>query len=186
MHSPIPTILTLVHPLTILSYTHYTPTSLTGRAGRAGASVLLYSPMEERKLNGFENALNFRFKKIGTPGPKEIAEASAIVAAEKLENVSPYMAKQFLPAARKVIVTYIHSRHAVIEPDAEEELKDSEELNVDGDMIRNDDGEEEIDIDDTDEADVSTSDSESSPPMMYDADGNVVYSAYQVEELMAR
>ena len=65
-------------------------------------------------------------------------------------------------------------------------MKDSEELNVDGGMIRNDDGEEEIDIDDTDEADSVSSDSEQSSPMMYDADGNVVYSAYQVEELMAR
>ena len=49
----------------------------------AGASVMLYAPHDERKLVMLENALNFRFKKIGTPGAKEIAEASAVVATKK-------------------------------------------------------------------------------------------------------
>jgi hypothetical protein len=44
---------------------------------------MLYSPQDERKLVMLENSLNFRFKKIGTPGAQEIAEASAIVATKK-------------------------------------------------------------------------------------------------------
>lgn len=44
---------------------------------------MLYSPQDERKLVMLENSLNFRFKKIGTPGAQEIAEASAVVATKK-------------------------------------------------------------------------------------------------------
>ena len=44
---------------------------------------MLYSPQDERKLVMLENSLNFRFKKIGTPGAKEIAEASAEIATKK-------------------------------------------------------------------------------------------------------
>lgn len=48
-----------------------------------GASVMLFSPQDERKLVMLENSLNFKFKRIGTPGAKEIAEASAVVAAKR-------------------------------------------------------------------------------------------------------
>ena len=51
----------------------------------SGASVMLFSPQDERKLNMLENSLNFRFKRIGTPGAKEIAEASAVVATKRCE-----------------------------------------------------------------------------------------------------
>ena len=44
---------------------------------------MLFSPQDERKLNMLENSLNFRFKRIGTPGAKEIAEASAVVATKR-------------------------------------------------------------------------------------------------------
>lgn len=44
---------------------------------------MLYSSQDERKLVMLENSLNFRFKKIGTPGAKEIAEASAVIATKK-------------------------------------------------------------------------------------------------------
>ena len=44
---------------------------------------MLFSPQDERKLVMLENSLNFKFKRIGTPGAKEIAEASAVVAAKR-------------------------------------------------------------------------------------------------------
>ena len=47
---------------------------------------MLYSSQDERKLVMLENSLNFRFKKIGTPGAKEIAEASAVIATKKYVN----------------------------------------------------------------------------------------------------
>lgn len=46
---------------------------------------MLFSPQDERKLSMLENSLNFRFKRIGTPGAKEIAEASADVATRKYD-----------------------------------------------------------------------------------------------------
>ena len=49
----------------------------------SGASVMLFSPQDERKLHMLENSLNFRFKRIGTPGAKEIAEASAEAATKR-------------------------------------------------------------------------------------------------------
>jgi ATP-dependent RNA helicase DDX21 len=147
----------------------------TGRAGRAGASVMLYTPMDERKLSQFEHTLNFKFKRIGAPGPREIAEASAIAAGEKLDAVSPYLAKQFLPHARKMLTTYIQSHHAMIEPEDDVELgegaggegSDEEADREEGD---NEEGEEEEGAGDKEEMDV-----------IYDADGNPMYSAPQVQ-----
>jgi hypothetical protein len=72
-----------------------------------GSSVMLFSPQDERKLHMLENSLNFRFKRIGTPGAKEIAEASADVATRKLESVSPYLARQFVPYARTFIEGFV-------------------------------------------------------------------------------
>jgi ATP-dependent RNA helicase DDX21 len=174
----------------------------TGRAGRAGSSVLLYVPSEERKLNMLENTLKFRFKKIGTPGPREIAEASAIVASQKLETVSPYLAKQFMPHARKIIRTYITSRHAEIDPEDEEEgveeLEDGEdgedgEGGVGGMKFMGggeDDAEVEGEAEDADDDDTvgetEGEEEEIDITPMLDADGNELYSAPQVEELMAR
>ena len=58
-------------------------TCISNRCLLPGSSVMLYSSQDERKLVMLENSLNFRFKKIGTPGAKEIAEASAVIATKK-------------------------------------------------------------------------------------------------------
>jgi hypothetical protein len=62
--------------LCVLKYLYIIPNT-------SGASVMLFSPQDERKLIMLENSLNFKFKRIGTPGAKEIAEASAVVAAKR-------------------------------------------------------------------------------------------------------
>ena len=56
---------------------------------------MLYSPQDERKLVMLENSLNFRFKKIGTPGAKEIAEASAEIATKKYVKMVSFLAYIF-------------------------------------------------------------------------------------------
>ena len=46
----------------------------TGRAGRNGTSILFYTDMDERKLTGYERALNFKFEKAGPPSASQISE----------------------------------------------------------------------------------------------------------------
>ena len=75
----------------------------TGRAGRNGTSVLLFSDNEERKLSMYENSLNFKFKRSGPPTANQISEACATFASKRLEKVGPETVSHFLPHARRII-----------------------------------------------------------------------------------
>ena len=75
----------------------------TGRAGRNGTSVVLFASGEERKLSMFERTLNFRFVKAGPPSPSEISEACGLLAAKRLQKVSPDIVRHFYPVARRMI-----------------------------------------------------------------------------------
>jgi hypothetical protein len=127
--------------------------------------------MDERKLSQFEHTLNFKIKRIGAPGPREIAEASAIAAGEKLDAVSPYLAKQFLPHARKMLTTYIQSQHAMIEPEDDVEL---------GEGAGGEGSDEEADGEEGDEGEEEGAGDKEEMDVIYDADGNPMYSAPQV------
>jgi hypothetical protein len=128
-----------------------------------GSSVMLFSPQDERKLHMLENSLNFRFKRIGTPGAKEIAEASADVATRKLESVSPYLARQFVPYARTFIERYV-KQNSGEDRDSDFDEDESEEGSTNEDMS------------------ISTPVDED----LLDVNGNKVYSAVQVEDLLSR
>jgi ATP-dependent RNA helicase DDX21 len=75
----------------------------TGRAGRNGTSVMLYTENESRKLNMYENSLNFKFVRSGPPSANQISEACATFASKRLENVDKNTVKHFLPHAKRVI-----------------------------------------------------------------------------------
>ncbi len=91
----------------------------TGRAGRNGTSVLLFSAAEERKLSTYENALNFKFQRAGPPSPQQISEASAVYATKKLEKVDDDAVEYFIPYAQSLI----------------RDLHDEEEIDAKEDMV---------------------------------------------------
>ena len=75
----------------------------TGRAGRNGTSIVLYTSSEERKLFVFENTLKFKFTRTGPPTPQQISEASALYASKRLQQVNPEVVKYFIPHAQQLI-----------------------------------------------------------------------------------
>ena len=81
----------------------------TGRAGRNGTSVILYSTNEEGKLRMYENNLNFKFIKAGPPTVAEISEASAQYASKRLDLISDDVVKHFVPHARSLIQEAMHA-----------------------------------------------------------------------------
>jgi hypothetical protein len=84
----------------------------------------------------------------------------------RLESVSPYLARQFVPYARTFIDDYIQNNREVEEQIEVEIGEDGEEIVLHGDAPET-------------EAVIRV-------PDLVDADGNKVYSADQVEELLAR
>ncbi len=95
----------------------------TGRAGRNGTSICLCSSSEEGKLRMFENNLNFKFERIGPPSLKDVAEASAVLATKKIENVSKSAIRYMLPRARTLVQEMTNMLH---EPQSEESMNDNE------------------------------------------------------------
>ena len=81
----------------------------------------------------------------------------------RLESVSPYLARQFAPYARTFIDEYIQSNTEVVDEE-EEELEMDEDGNVIGEVV---------------EKEIVRQD-------LFDVNGNKVYSADQVEELLAK
>ena len=75
----------------------------TGRAGRKGTSILLFSGNEERKLSMYERSLNFKFQRAGPPSAYEITEAGAMYASKKLGMIEPAVVRHFLPHARALM-----------------------------------------------------------------------------------
>eukprot|EP00607_Mallomonas_marina_P009576 CAMPEP_0182418870 /NCGR_PEP_ID=MMETSP1167-20130531/3245_1 /TAXON_ID=2988 /ORGANISM="Mallomonas Sp, Strain CCMP3275" /LENGTH=778 /DNA_ID=CAMNT_0024593327 /DNA_START=198 /DNA_END=2530 /DNA_ORIENTATION=- len=78
----------------------------TGRAGRNGTSVVLYSGREARRLFEYERSLNFKFTKAGPPTPKEVMAACAQFASRRLRTVSPELVSYFSNYAKEMLDNY--------------------------------------------------------------------------------
>jgi ATP-dependent RNA helicase DDX21 len=147
----------------------------TGRAGRSGSSVLLIGPGDERKIRNLESELNFKFQRIGAPGPAEIAEASAVIASKKLEKVDNAVTKQFVPHAKRLLHQYMKTNRISL-------IDDEEDIIDDEDFDETDD-ESDIPNTDTDTDMALKEDEEPEQDVIEDVEN---YSAAEVEELMAR
>lgn len=134
----------------------------TGRAGRKGTSILLFSGGEERKLSMYERSLQFKFVRAGPPSPFEITNAGAIYASKKLGKVEMDVVRHFLPHARTLIDKGLQGYENDIGDNLAGEQKEDEVTN------------------------------EVMQPKLEEADAESVtvvrevYSAHEVEELMAR
>ena len=107
----------------------------TGRAGRKGTSILLFSGNEERKLSMYERSLNFKFQRAGPPSPYEITEAGAVYANKKLGMIEPSVVRHFLPHARTLMSKGLPTgkdveAHKAMEDDAETLASGSEDMSV--------------------------------------------------------
>ena len=92
----------------------------TGRAGRNGTSVLLYTDQEERKIYMFESGLKFKFKRTGPPSANDISEACAKFASKRLEKVTARTVKHFLPHAKKIIDEVLNAEDLTADCDDED------------------------------------------------------------------
>ncbi|CAK9252802.1 unnamed protein product [Sphagnum jensenii] len=89
----------------------------TGRAGRNGTSICLFTGNDEGKLRMFENSLNFKFERIGPPTLKDISEACAAVATRKVHSIDSTVAKLMLPHAQQLIHDFVQRDHSLNEDD---------------------------------------------------------------------
>lgn len=88
----------------------------TGRAGRNGTSICLFSGSEESKLRMFEIQLNFKFEKTGPPTVRDISEASAVIASKKLSQVNKNVVKYMIPHAKLIVESLQNSMGILAEP----------------------------------------------------------------------
>lgn len=88
----------------------------TGRAGRNGTSICLFSGSEESKLRMFESNLNFKFEKTGPPTIRDISEASAVIASRKLNQVNKNVVKYMIPHAKQIVEELQHSMGILAAP----------------------------------------------------------------------
>lgn len=114
----------------------------TGRAGRNGTAILLYSAPEERKLSMFEKVLKFRFQRAGPPSPDQITEASAAFASKKLQQVNPEVVQYFLPYARDMLES-LKSGKMVFD---QKEVDDAEEEEDEGASLDEAEGPESTEV----------------------------------------
>nr|XP_039269918.1 nucleolar RNA helicase 2-like isoform X1 [Styela clava] len=91
-------------PKDIESYIHRS--GRTGRAGRLGTCICFYKPNEEELLRRVERTAGIKFKRIGTPQPKDIIQSSYDDTLKCLDAVPEEICSKFLEQAEKVAQKY--------------------------------------------------------------------------------
>lgn len=75
----------------------------TGRAGKIGAAILMFTGNQRRSVKTLERDVGCRFEFISPPQIGEVLESSAQQVIATLQGVHPESIKYFLPTAQKMI-----------------------------------------------------------------------------------
>lgn len=75
----------------------------TGRAGKDGTAILMYSDKQIRTMKNIENDVGCKFERIGAPHMDDVLQASSQAATAVIRRVDPEVAKIFLPTAEALL-----------------------------------------------------------------------------------
>ena len=85
------------------SYVHRS--GRTGRAGRNGVSLLLYSEREQHEVRRLEQRANVQFIRDGPPSTTTVMEAACRVVPRRLTAVQPKVSEYFEDAAKDILAS---------------------------------------------------------------------------------
>lgn len=83
------------------SYVHRS--GRTGRAGRNGVSLLLYSEREQRELRGLEQRANVKFTRVGPPSLSTVMNSAAGLVPRRLSTVEDNVLPYFEQTAKDIL-----------------------------------------------------------------------------------
>lgn len=75
----------------------------TGRAGKLGTAILMYTSSQRRTIRSLERDVGCKFEFISPPAIEEILESSAEQAVATLNRVHPESVAFFTPTAQKLV-----------------------------------------------------------------------------------
>lgn len=75
----------------------------TGRAGKEGSAILMYTNSQRRTVKTLERDVGCRFEFISPPSMEEVLESSAEQIIATLNGVHPESIKFFTPIAQRII-----------------------------------------------------------------------------------
>lgn len=75
----------------------------TGRAGKLGTAVLLFTGSQRRTVKNLERDVGCRFEFITPPSVEQVLESSAAQVVSTLSGVHPESVEYFTPTAQKLI-----------------------------------------------------------------------------------
>ncbi|CAI5498905.1 unnamed protein product [Closterium sp. Naga37s-1] len=75
----------------------------TGRAGKTGCTILMYTDSQIRSLRMIERDIGCKFEKASPPHPDDVLQASANQSAALISRVHPELAESFLETAEKLL-----------------------------------------------------------------------------------
>ncbi|KAJ7545121.1 hypothetical protein O6H91_09G107800 [Diphasiastrum complanatum] len=75
----------------------------TGRAGKEGTAILMYTVQQIRNMKLIEHEVGCKFELIGPPNQEDVVRSSAQHATMSLKKVHPDLKSVFLPVAQKLL-----------------------------------------------------------------------------------
>ena len=75
----------------------------TGRAGKEGTAILMYSDKQYRTMRLIERDVGCKFTKITPPRVEDVLKASSETATEAIKRVDPEVALVFMPTAEELL-----------------------------------------------------------------------------------
>ncbi|KAL5580446.1 hypothetical protein UlMin_012888 [Ulmus minor] len=75
----------------------------TGRAGKEGSAILMFTSSQRRTVRSLERDVSCKFEFIGAPSVEEVLESSAQQVVSTLSGVHPESVEFFTPTAQKLI-----------------------------------------------------------------------------------